>query len=260
MIKKSLEVLIIGLILILIPTTIKAQLFENTELYPNTKIIKGKYYNGTGGSGYCSLNYLDSIGRVFKKESYYKKKLLSRHEIEYDYNNNKIFDIQTFDYNNKERVDTNKYEYKYSGNLIIYQFRKLSFNDSTVIVLIDNQGDTLLKYQEKAYNYIPDTKNTVVHEIIYTLRYKNGLLINNEAFDKQANSNEIKKYEYFENSRLKRKIIETIPEPKIKSVYSGGPGSDDEFYKYKLDSKGRIVKFYKIINGKKFKIAVYKYE
>ena len=43
-------------------------------------------------------------------------------------------------------------------------------------------------------------------------------------------------------------------------MYSGGPGSDDEFYKYKLDSKGRVLKYYKIINGKKFKIANYRYE
>lgn len=260
MINKRIEVLILGLILILISTTIKAQLFERDELYPDTQIIKGKYYNGTGGGGYWSLDHLDSIGRVIEKESYHKKQLMLRQKIEYDINNNKIFDIHTFDYNNQVRVDTFKYEYKYSGNRIIYQFRKLSDNDSTVLELIENHGDTLLKYQEKTFYYRPNTKETDVYETIYTLRYSNRLLVSNEAFDKEENSREIKNYEYFENGRLKRRVIERIPEPKIKGFYTGGPGSDDESYKYKLDTKGRIVKFYKIINGKRFKIAVYSYE
>jgi hypothetical protein len=40
----------------------------------------------------------------------------------------------------------------------------------------------------------------------------------------------------------------------------GGPGSEDESYKYNLDSEGRIKVFYRIINGKKYKIAAYSYE
>jgi hypothetical protein len=258
--KIILDSFIFGLFLIIIPSTVKAQLFEGNELYPNVTLIKGKYFNGTGGGGYWSLDYVDSIGRVIKKESYHKKQLMSRQKIVYDDNNNKIFDIQTFDYNNPERVDTFRYEYKYAGNRIIYQFRKLSDNDSTVIELIENQGDTVLKYQEKAFYYRPKTEKTDVYETIYTLRYRNGLLISNEIFDKEENSKEIKKYEYFENGRLKRRVIERIPEPKLKGVYTGGPGSEDEFYEYKLDSEGRIKIFYRIVNGKKYKIAVYSYE
>ena len=34
------------------------------------KIIKGKYFSGSGGGGYWSLDYVDSIGRVVIKERY----------------------------------------------------------------------------------------------------------------------------------------------------------------------------------------------
>ena len=162
--------------------------------------------------------------------------------------------------NNPERVDTFRYEYKYSGNRIIYQFRKLSENDSTVTELIDNQGDTLLKYQERAFYYRPKSKTTDVYETHYTLRYRGNYLINKEEFDKDKNSAEINKYEYYDNGSLKRRLIERIPKQEKKSFYVGGPGSDVESYEYKLDSQGRILKYFKIVNGTKFKIAVYRYE
>ena len=258
--KAAFNLLITGLIILWVPLTLKAQLFETNELYSNTKVIKGKYYNGTGGGGYWSLDYVDSTGRIISSESFHNKQLMSRQKFVYDENNNKIFDIQTFDYNNPGRVDTFRFEYKYADNRIIYQFRKLSENDSTVTELIENQGDTLLKYQEQAFYYRPKTKKTDVFKTVYTLSYRNGLLISKEKYDQQNNATELLKYEYFGNGRLKRRLIERIPEPKIKDVYLGGPGSDDEFYKYKLDSEGRIIVFYRIINGKKYKIAVYSYE
>lgn len=258
--KLILDIVLVGFLILMTPISIHAQLFETNELYPNTNIIKGKYYNGSGGGGYWSLEYVDSIGRIICKESYHKKQLMSRQKIVYDDNNNVVFDIQTYDFNNPERVDTFKYEYKYANNQIIYQFRKLSVYDSTITKLIENQGDTLLKYQEQAFYYRPTTKKTDVYETVYTLKYQNGLLIRKEEFDKEHNSTEIKKYEYYDNGKLKRRLIERVPKLEDESVYVGGPGSDDEYYKYKLDSKGRIKVFYRIINGKKYKIAVYSYE
>lgn len=258
--KLILNLVIVGFSILMTPIAIHAQLFETNEKYPNTNVIKGKYYNGSGGGGYWSLEYVDSIGRIISKESYHKKQLISRRKIVYDDNNNKIYDIQTFDYNNPERVDTFRYEYKYDNYRITYQFRKLSENDSTVIKLVENQGDTLLKYQEQAFYYRPKTKKTDVYEIVYTLKYQNGLLIKKEIFEKEQNSTEIRKYEYYENGKLKRRLIGRIPKPEQESYYVGGPGSDDESYEYKLDSQGRIKVFYKIINGKKYKIAVYRYE
>ncbi|HSL88780.1 MAG TPA: hypothetical protein VK870_05740 [Ignavibacteriaceae bacterium] len=87
---------IIGFIILMIPTTIRSQLFVDNELMPNTVTIKGKYFNGSGGGGYWSLDYLDSLGGVIVKESYHKKQLKARPNIEYDNHNNKLFEIQTF--------------------------------------------------------------------------------------------------------------------------------------------------------------------
>ncbi|HRO08461.1 MAG TPA: hypothetical protein PK047_06300 [Saprospiraceae bacterium] len=258
--KLILDFVKIGLIILMTPISIRAQLFETNELYPNINVKKGKYFNGSGGGGYWSLEYVDSIGRIISKESYRKKKLMSRQKIVLDDNNNTIYDIHTFDFNNPDRVDTFRYEYKYSNNRIIYQFSQLSENDSTVIKLIENQGDTLLKYQEQAFHYRPKTKMTDIYETVYTLKYQNGQLIREEAFDKEQNSTEIKNYEYYDNGRLKRRRIERIPKLKDEPVYLGGPGSDNELYKYKLDSEGRIKTLYRIINGKKYKIAVYSYK
>jgi hypothetical protein len=258
-IKATINSLIIGLLIVLFPITLKAQLFEENELYPKVSVIIGKYHNGSGGKGYWSKEYVDSIGRVIIKESYRKGQLMSRKNIVYDKNNNILFDIQTFDYNNPERVDTFRYEYKYEDKRIVFQYRKLSDNDSTVIKVIVNQGDTLFKYQENAFYYRPKTNVTDVFETNYTLRYRNDQLISKEKFSNVENTTEIEKYEYYEYGRLKRRLIVRIPQPEYESFYVGGPGSDDEYYKYKLDAVGRIKVHYRIVNGKKFKIAVYRY-
>jgi hypothetical protein len=251
---------IIVLIVLLVPNAIKAQLFVDNAIIPNTSTVKGRYYNGSGGRGYWSLDYLDSIGRLIMKESYYKKKLMARHKIVYDSHNNKLFDIQTYDVNNSERIDTIKYEYKYTGNRIIYQYRKLAVNDSSVTKLIKNEGDSIFVYQEMNYYYRPKTGKSDLYETIYTLTNRKNQLIRNEILDKQNNSKEIETYEYYDDGRLMRRLIQRIPEPKLKSVYTGGPGSDDEYYKYKFDSKDRIKKFYKIIDGRRYKIAVYSFK
>jgi hypothetical protein len=248
------------LIILIVPSAIKAQLFVDNAFIPKTSTVKGQYFNGSGGRGYWSLDYLDSIGRVIMKESYYKKKLMARHKIVYDSHNNKLLDIQTYDINNPERIDTNKYDYKYTGNRIIYQYLKLAVNDSSVTKLIKNEGDTIFVYNEMNYYYRPKTGTSDVYETIYTLKLRKNILIMNEILDKQNNTKEIRTYEYYNNGRLMRRLIQRIPEPKLKGVYTGGPGSDDEFYKYKFDSKYRIKKFYKVIDGRRYKIAVYSYK
>lgn len=257
---KRIAVLLPVLVLLLITTTISAQLFEKKELYPNTKTIKGKYYSGTGGNGYWSLDYVDSIGRVIKKENYHKKQLMSRHTLVYDDFNNKKYDIVTLQSDAPARVDTTWYEYRYAGNRIIYQSRKLTVNDSTVIELIDNQGDTILTYQEKDLCWRSNTNSMDVCETNYILKFKNGILIREEKFKTYENTQETITYSYFNHGRLKRRVIERIPEPELEAIYTGGPGSDDESYKYKLDSKGRVAKFFRIIDEKKYKIAVYTYK
>lgn len=122
-----------------------------------------------------------------------------------------------------------------------------------------NEGDSILKYQEKAYYFRPATGKTAVYENEYILRYKNGLLISNCIINKEDNSKKIKTFEYFEDGRLKRRLIKRLPKPQQEDFYWGGPGGDDEYYKYKLDTKGRVRKFYRIINDNRYKIATYRY-
>lgn len=260
--KKTILISIIGFFITLFPTTIKAQLFNGNyfnELYQNVISIKGKHFNGTGGRGGYSLLYVDSLGRVIENERYRRKHLLWRQKFIYDNYNNWIFDTHTSDINNQDQITTSKYKYIYARNQIIYQCHFLRNNDSIVTKLTKNEGDTILKYQEKAYYFRPTTGKTAVYENEYILRYKDGLLISNCIINKEDNSKEITTFEYYDNGRLKRRLIKRIPKPKQESFYSGGPGSDDEYYKYKLDAKGRVRKFYRIINDKRYKIATYRY-
>ena len=251
--------LIITILTILFFTNkMNAQLFEKQEFYPDIKTIKGKYYSGSGGGGYWSFAKLDTLGRTIEKESYRKKKLLGKDKFVYNSNNDKSYYIVTFDINNPNRIDTiSHYEYEYQENRISYQNRISSRGDSTVIRLIDNKADTMLIYQSKTYYFRPKTNTTAIYEKRYTLKYQNGLLVHLEEFDLNENSKEITYFEYYPNRNLKRRKIEREPEPEFQGVYVGGPGSDDEFYKYKFDKSGRIKTFYRIIGKKKYKIATY---
>jgi hypothetical protein len=237
-----------------------AQLFQKKDFYPNVKTVKGKYYNGSGGGGYWSIDKLDSIGRVTEKESYRKKVLLGRESLIYNSNNDKVYQIQTFDINHPNRIDTTvRYEYKYQGNRIVYQKSSFSRLDSTVIQLVENQNDTCLIYQSKSYLFRPETGLTDIYETKHTLTYKNGLLIHSEIFDVNKSSKEITYFKYYSNVKLKRRKIEREPEPEVKGMYVGGPDSDDIYYEYKLDKSGRIKTLYYIIEKKKYKIATYQY-
>ncbi|MTB53533.1 hypothetical protein [Lewinella sp. W8] len=177
----------------------------------------------------------------------------------YDDHNNVLFDVETYSINDPARIDTNRWEYQYRGDRIRFQYRKLSDHDSTVIKLVKNQGDTLLQYREEAHYYRLSTGVTDVFETVYTLAYSEGRLIKKEEFDVNQNARKITQYSYYDHGRIKRKQIDRIPESADEPVYVGGPGSDDESYEYKLDDAGRVTKFYKIIGGRKFLIATYRY-
>jgi hypothetical protein len=238
---------------------IQAQLFENIELYPGVDQIIGKYFNGSGGRGYWSLEKVDTLGLIYVKESHYKDKLMSRERIGYDCNNNKTLIIHDYDINNPERVDTFKYMYKYLNNKIVYQKSSMYVNDSSEISLLNSFGDSIYIYMLRSYYSSPDKKRIVKYEKKYSLTYKNSLLIKSEGVDFKDDTKEIITYEYYNNGRLKHKFIKREPKPLIEPIYVGGPGSDDTSYKYKLDDKGRITRYYSIIKGKKFKLATYKY-
>jgi YD repeat-containing protein len=259
-IKNGILLLLTGSILLLIPSKMNAQLFAENELIPEAKLRKGKYYHGTGGAGYWSLDYLDSAGRIVQTEKYKKKQLLSRETNQYDDQNNKIFVTHTFDVNNPQRVDSFRYVYKYANDRIVYQYRKLSKDDTTVTELIENQGDTLLVYQEKLYSYNPVTQSLGLFETTYTLKYNHGLLMNKTILNRENNSSEFIQFTYDEKGRLKSKTSTTNPVSDHQAVYVGGPGGEKEYYKYKLDSKGRVVKFNLIVKDKTYKMRRYSYK
>ncbi len=239
---------------------IDAQLFASHKFYPGISTIKGRYYNGSGGGRHWSLAKLDTLGRTIEKESYLKNRLLARYNYAYNFNNDQLYEIATFDFNNpNSRSDTiSNCEYKYQADRIVYQ-RKMHRNthDSTVMELIKNQGDTLLIYLEKSYYLRPKTNTTEVFERRYTLKYQNDLLVQSEEFDLYDSSKVTTRFEYFPNRMLKRRKLER--EPELEGEYSGGPASDDEYYRYKLDKSGRIKVFYRIIGNRTYRIATYKY-
>jgi hypothetical protein len=220
--------------------------------------IKGKYFNGTGGGGYWSFEKLDSLGRIIEKENYRKKSLLSKEEFIYNSNDDKLYYIVTYDIDNPYRIDTiSRYEYKYQDNRIVYQKMIGSRGDSTVIRLIDSKEDIVV-FQSLSYYFRPKTNTIDIYEKRYTLKYQDELLIQFEEFDLSRNDYEIIYFEYYPNGMLKRRKTKRKPESEIQS-YLGGPGNDDMFYEYELDKEGRVRNLYYLINGKKYKMAVYKY-
>ena len=253
--------LIITLLTILLLGSSKtdAQLFVTKEIYPDIATVNGKYYNGTGGGGYWDIAKLDTLGRIIEKESYRKNKLLAKYNYTYNLNNDQLYYVVSFDTNHPNQIDTiSNYEYKYQGDIIVYQKNtNKNRRDSTVIQLIENKGDSILTYQDRSYYFRPKTNTTDIYERIHTLKYQNGLLVYSEEFDINREKKEMKYFEYYPNGMLKRRKIER--EPELKGYYSGGPGSDDEFYEYEFDKSGRIKTFYRIIGKKKYKIATYKY-
>ncbi len=222
--------ILVILAVLLFTNKANAQLLEQEELYPNVerefypnvKIIKTKSYSGTGGKGFWSIVKLDTIGRVFEKEYYRKRKLLARESFVYNSNNDILYEIKTFDINNSNRINdtTLCYEYKYQEGRIIYQ--KLTFcgstNDSIIIRLIENRTDTTLVYQKKSYYFRQKTSVTDIYEKKYILNYKNGRLVSFETIDEDRKATSF--LEYYSNGKLKRKKIER--EPKEEFITIGG--------------------------------------
>lgn len=246
---------------LLLGSKLNAQLFVKQEVYPDISTVEARYYNGSGGGGYWSVSKLDTLGRTIEKGSYRKKELLARDKFVYNSNNDQLYYIVKYDINNPNRIDTiSNYEYKYEGGRIVYQKNTHSNRcDSTVIQLIENKGDTVLTYQDKTYYLRPKTNATEIYERIHILKYQKDLLVHKEKFDLNRKEKEITVFEYHPNGRLKRRKIQREPEPELKGVYVGGPGSDDEFYEYKFDKWGRVKAFYRIIGKEKYKIATYEY-
>ena len=274
-------------ILLLISCSLNAQLFEEKRIFPGVKSIEGKYFNGSGGGGYWTLEELDDRGRIINKKNYKKSRLLAERALVYNEANDLIMDIGIYSVNNPARKDSIHISYQYDEKgHISYQCRKFSAKDSIVHQLEEVIGDSLYLYLETSSISLPNnavrtsqtrhkvllnkqglvTKKTV---IVPSQRFKlQSALEGNQVNVKwdKAGSHSTPEFEtttyffrYYPNGKLKRRKVEHNPEPEIKGVFVGGPGSDDMGFEYKYDTEGRVIKQYSIVEGKKYKVAVYKY-
>ncbi|MFT3902139.1 MAG: hypothetical protein QM727_03160 [Niabella sp.] len=236
----------------------KGQIFYEKSFYPDLNTIKAKYFNGSGGKGYWSLERTDSLGRIIEKSNYKKKKPLRRTLYRYNYNNDIIYEIAIDAISKVDKVDTTKYEYSYINNKISFQKCIFSDKDSIVYRLVKNVGDSTLTYQRRSYHYLPNKKiNNRVDET-FILTYQNDLLTKKEFIDND-NNQEITNLEYYQNGKLRRRTIRRVPEADYKIVYTGGPGSDNQFHEYRYDRRGRIKTKYTVVDNKVYKLATYSY-
>lgn len=125
--------------------------------------------------------------------------------------------------------------------------------------LINNEGDSILTYQHVSYHYQADQKKMYSNTETYVLSYKDSLLAKLEITN-DKNEKEISEYTYYPNGNLKRRVKKRIPESDVEIVYTGGPGGDDQSYKYKYNRRGRTKTLYMIVHDKIYKIATYKYK
>lgn len=249
---------ILTLTFLLCAFILKAQLFREVSLYPNTTGIHGKYFNGTGGRGYWTYEKVDAFGRIVERNSYKNKELLAKYLYQY----NDKHDVTRYIYitNDLPRIDTTTYEYTYINNRIAFQKCTFSNNINSITYrLVANQGDSVLTYQELSYHYYPAKKTDTVFERTHILTYQDHLLVKKEEIisDKEK---VITCFEYYNNGKLKRRIITREPKPEFESVYVGGPGSDDQSYRYTYDRAGRVKQQFTIVADKTYKQATYRYE
>jgi len=234
-----------------------SQVLYKTDISKGTKSIRGKYYNGSGGKGYWDLRKLDPTGRTTIVKKYKRRKLLSETATSYDSRNNEVLSVSLFSINSPDRIDTNWVKkYKYSGNTITEEITKYSDKDSTIILLKSILDDTMFVYSEITYR--SEHNKSWQHKTEHTI-----IKDENSLTTKWVKEDEKRKitteFEYYANGKLKRRVIYRDPEDKLKGVYTGGPGSDDQSWEYKYDKKGRVKVCYTIVKGKKYKIATYKY-
>jgi hypothetical protein len=234
---------------------LKAQLFENKDLYPGTAAVKSRYFNGSGGKGYWSLRKLDAAGRTVEYCNYKNRQLLYKDLYRYNSQNDITCIIHAFYINKPGKVDTTTFEYAYAGSRIVYQKRIFPNRDSVVFKLADNKNDSVLTYQCISYNYPPGNMPVSV-EKTYVLHYADSLLTKQAVVN--SDSREVTDYEYYSNGKLKRRIIQRTPALKG-AVYTGAPGSDDQSYKYTYDPTGRVKNLYTIVNDKTYKLAHHNY-
>jgi hypothetical protein len=225
-------------------------------------VIKTKQFNGSGGSGYWNNKFLDIKGRVILEENFKKKELLAVYAHRYDELDNMILSITVYDINNLKGDDEfriNKFSYKYDDNGRVVEKKSAignSFSSKKIQKQIDSNTFEIIEVHQ---NYLKEEERIDTTETIIMLDHEGKLLkkIQNSFEDDGTNTTH---FQYYKNGNLKRRIIERNPKPKVEIVYTGWPGSDDMTWQYEYDKKGRVLRLYSIVEGKKYKLEEYEYK
>ena len=237
-----------------------SQVLGKRDIHPGIQKIKTKQYSGSGGSGYWNMKYYDNEGRMITEELYKKRKLMGKHLYEYDQFGNETMFVSIYDINNPNTVDTisiTTYQYGENGK-IIEETSRISNSNYTTELISSTADSTIYRKVNEHYWTHRDTTNYDTIIVVLILDEHDNI-IEQKKEDIESGEIEITKYRYYDDGTLQRRTIERIPEPELEIIYTGGPGSDDMKYEYKYDRKKRIKKLFTIVDGKKYKLAKYKY-
>ncbi|MDF2380675.1 hypothetical protein JMG10_04310 [Nostoc ellipsosporum NOK] len=244
--------------LLLFAGSLQAQLFKQKLFYPNTSTVTRKSLNGTGGKGFWTLEHLDNLGRPVARDYYRNKKLLQQDIYKYNGMNDLVEEVIAFDINDPKRKDTTRYEYVYDKGLITWQKQINGNKDSTIIQLVEKNGDSVLRYSSIAYHYAPDKKTTIQVEkrIVATFNKNRLVQLFTESMNKEL-GDVLVVYEYDENGLLQHRMTRgNTPEV----VRLGSPGSPVAQYTYEYDEWGRLISYYSIVNDESILLASYEYK
>ena len=230
------------------------------EFYSDVRAIKMIFGHRSGsgsiGRGFWNISRLDSLGRVIERESRRNRRLLSLENLVYNDNNDVLYRIIT---NPNRTNDTiSRFEYKYLGNRIVYQRQTFDNTDLFVTRLIESEGDSVFVYEQRHYFFRVDGSEHISVRT-YILSYRNEQLVRSERID--DNRRRILFFEYHPNGLLKR--TKTVTKREEESIlagrWAGGPWGNDVFFEYEFDRYGRIRTLYYIIEGRRHRIATFRY-
>lgn len=241
------------------PYFANAQIFMGKNFHPGITTVKGNFFSGTGGKGYWSVEQLDTLGRTIENSSFKKKTLLSKTIYTYNSQNDVVSETVIYDINNPGTQTTHTYQYVYENNKIALQKETYHNKDSVIYQLIENKGDSIFTYKCSSY-YLASKNPRLPITTTYIFTYRDNLLVKNEKMNEDG-KHEITSMEYDPNGNLSHRLIERTPvsDTGVKQMYVGGPGSDDQYYSYIYDSAGRVKTKYTTVDGKRYKLAAYRY-
>ncbi|GAL73415.1 hypothetical protein [Jejuia pallidilutea] len=210
--------------------------------------------------GKWNTKFYLSNGLISVRENYWKNKLRSRTEFEYDRFGNVVREINTYNINdgNVNSIDTIKLEYKDSlliGRVFSYGYEKYSdFTELGKPKLIEKKDEVLLKaFSKEKIEY--DEKGNIIKSTEFT-DYKDS-----PVSPKPENEKCIITYKYDDRNNVVEIHREYEPKQEFPIPITGGPFLYEyEYFRYKYNKNGLWTKKYKTVNGKEYLIAKRKYK